>query len=198
MDLAAECRNRYAGASIALRVGYPDPVRPRTTRHVLVPVNDGPLLGPSYSTVLNRICSRTVRFNQTVRASGVTVELPDVAQDVAELLLTNRAHTVRAVQIVATGAGRFTMVSSPAMPLLLAPGEQRAVRLRIRVGSCQELALGPAWADTLQLQVTPVGNDPRQPEVEEDADDPTALGLFEAVFPILDAAGYEQCPQQHG
>jgi hypothetical protein len=56
VDLVAQCGGPYAGAAIAVQVGYPDPLKPATIRHVVVAVDKDPVVGPSYPTALDQVC----------------------------------------------------------------------------------------------------------------------------------------------
>jgi hypothetical protein len=193
VDLATECGGPYAGAAIAVQIGYGDPLRPATTRHVVVAVDEDPAVGPSYPTVLNQVCSRSARFGMTFRISGVFVSVPSIDGYVAEVVLTSQVHTPRAVQIDTSGPGSFRVLSSPSMPLLLEPGQARRIELRIRVDRCTDLAAGEDWAQGAQLEVARLGGDR---SALEDPEDLTAIGLFDVLYPILDAASHERCPAQ--
>ena len=56
VDLAAQCGGPYAGAAIAVQVGYQDPLRPATIRHVVVAVDKDPTVGISYPSALDQVC----------------------------------------------------------------------------------------------------------------------------------------------
>ena len=77
--------------------------------------------------------------------------------------------------------------------MLLAPGARQVLQLRVRVGNCNELALGEEWAQPIRLQMTPVGEDPT---LAEDPGDPTSLGLFDVIYPVLEVAEHDACPAE--
>jgi hypothetical protein len=56
VDLAGQCGGPYAGAAIAVQVGYPDPLKPATIRHVVVAVDKDPAVGLSYPSALDQVC----------------------------------------------------------------------------------------------------------------------------------------------
>jgi len=190
VDLAAECLGHYLDASIAVQVGYRDPLHANAVKHTVVAVNQDPLVGPAYTTLLNQVCARSVRFGLASRVAGISVQVQKMAGSATEVVLTSQVHTPRAVQVVTTGVGRFQIVSAPTLPVLLAPGGQEVVQLRVRVGNCNELALGEEWAQGVRLQITPVGEDPT---LAEDSNDPTTIGLFDVIYPILDASQHDTC-----
>jgi hypothetical protein len=190
VDLAAECLGHYVDASIAVQVGYRDPVHAGAVKHTVVAVNEDPLVGPAYTTLLNQVCARSVRFGLASRVAGVSVEVPSIDGYAAEVVLTSQVHTPRAVQVVATGVGRFQLLSAPTLPILLRPGAREVLQLRVRVGNCNELALGEEWAQGVRLQMTRVGEDPALAEYPED---PTTIGLFDVIYPILDATQHDTC-----
>lgn len=190
VDLAAECQGQYVGASITVQVSYRDPLDAAAVKHAVVAMDEDPLVGPAYTSLLNQLCARSARFGLTFRVAGVSVEVPKTDGYVAEVVLTSQVHTPRAVEVVTAGVGRFQVVSSPTLPILLAPGARQVLQLRVRVGNCNELALGEEWAQGVRLQMTRIGEDP---EVAEDPQDPTTIGLFDVVYPILDAAQHDTC-----
>jgi hypothetical protein len=190
VDLAAECLGHYVDASIAVQVGYRDPLHAGAVKHTDVAVNEDPLVGPAYTTLLNQVCARSLRFGLTSRVTGVSVEVRKMDGSVAEVVLTSQVHTPRAVQVVTTGVGRFEVVSAPTLPILLPPGAREVLQLRVRVGNCNELALGEEWAQGVRLQMTRVGEDPA---LAEYPDDPTTIGLFDVIYPILDAMQHDTC-----
>lgn len=192
VDLAAECGGPYVGASIAVQVAYPDPLHDGATQRTVVAVDQDPLVGPAYTTLLNQVCTQPVTFGGIYRVAGVSVEIPKIMDGVVDLVLTSRVHTPRAVQVL-TGVGRFQVIGSPKLPFLVTPGAQQVLELRVRVLNCSELALGEEWAQGVRLQLTPVGEDPGQ---AEDVDDPTSIGLFDVIYPVLDFAQHETCPAE--